>query len=100
MFRNFIVFLVMFVTIIGPSAVIGAIGYASIRALGRNPSAAPKILQAMIVALIFSESNDFLLGGNFHGQPVALAMDFLSMAVAELANISERRIERLVNQAL
>ena len=55
-FRNFIVFLVMFVTILGPSAVIAAIGYASIRALGRNPSAAPKILQAMIVALVFSEA--------------------------------------------
>ena len=50
--------------------------------------------------LIFSESQDFLLGGNFHGQPVALAMDFLGMAVAELANISERRIERLVNPML
>jgi histidine ammonia-lyase len=50
--------------------------------------------------LIFSESQDFLLGGNFHGQPVALAMDFLSMAIAELANISERRIERLVNPKL
>jgi len=50
--------------------------------------------------LIFSESQDFLLGGNFHGQPVALAMDFLTMAVAELANISERRIERLVNPML
>ena len=50
--------------------------------------------------LIYSESNEFLLGGNFHGQPVALAMDFLSMAVAELANISERRIERLVNPML
>ena len=53
---SFIIFLVMFVTIIGPSGVIAAIGYASIRALGRNPSAAPKILQAMIVALVFSES--------------------------------------------
>ena len=42
--------------IIGPSAVIAAIGYASIRALGRNPSAAGKILQAMIIALIFAES--------------------------------------------
>ena len=50
--------------------------------------------------LIFSDSEDFLLGGNFHGQPVALAMDFLSMAAAELANISERRIERLVNPML
>ena len=54
MFESFIIFLVMFVTIIGPSAVIAAIGYASIRALGRNPSAAGKILQAMIVSLIFA----------------------------------------------
>lgn len=50
--------------------------------------------------LIFPETQEFLLGGNFHGQPVALAMDFLCMAVAELANISERRIERLVNPKL
>lgn len=50
--------------------------------------------------LIFSESEDFLLGGNFHGQHIALAMDFLSMAVSELANIAERRIERLVNPQL
>jgi len=50
--------------------------------------------------LIFSDSEEFLLGGNFHGQPVALAMDFLGMAVAELADISERRIERLVNPKL
>lgn len=50
--------------------------------------------------LIFPESNDFLSGGNFHGQPLALACDFLGMAIAELANISERRIERLVNPQL
>ena len=50
--------------------------------------------------LIFAESEEFLLGGNFHGQPVALAMDFLCMAASELANISERRIERLVNPKL
>ena len=50
--------------------------------------------------LIFPESQEFLLGGNFHGQPVALAMDFLCMAVSEFANISERRIERLVNPKL
>jgi histidine ammonia-lyase len=50
--------------------------------------------------LIFAENQDFLLGGNFHGQPVALCLDFLSMAAAELANISERRIERLVNPML
>ncbi|MFW6331926.1 MAG: histidine ammonia-lyase [Thermodesulfobacteriota bacterium] len=50
--------------------------------------------------LIFAESEEFLLGGNFHGQPVALALDFLCMALSELANISERRVERLVNPML
>jgi histidine ammonia-lyase len=50
--------------------------------------------------LMFADTGEFLLGGNFHGQPVALAMDFMGMAVAELANISERRIERLVNPKL
>ncbi len=50
--------------------------------------------------LIFADQQDFLLGGNFHGQPVGLALDFLGIAIAELANISERRIERLVNPHL
>ncbi|MDY0041653.1 MAG: aromatic amino acid lyase [Desulforhabdus sp.] len=50
--------------------------------------------------LILPETEEFLLGGNFHGQPLALAADFACMAVAELANISERRIERLVNPHL
>jgi histidine ammonia-lyase len=50
--------------------------------------------------LIFPETGEFLLGGNFHGQPLALAADYLCMAAAELANISERRIERLVNPQL
>jgi len=50
--------------------------------------------------LIFSDTEEFLLGGNFHGQPIAFAMDFLGMAMSELANISERRIERLVNPNL
>ena len=48
--------------------------------------------------LIFGETA--ISGGNFHGQPVALAMDFLAIALAELANISERRLERLVNKNL
>ncbi|MCL2558818.1 MAG: aromatic amino acid lyase, partial [Treponema sp.] len=39
-------------------------------------------------------------GGNFHGQPMALCFDFLGIALAELASVSERRIERLVNPAL
>lgn len=43
---------------------------------------------------------DILSGGNFHGQPVSLALDFAAIAVAELANISERRVEQLVNPAL
>jgi histidine ammonia-lyase len=50
--------------------------------------------------LIFPDSEEFLLGGNFHGQPVGLVHDVLCMAVAELASISERRIERLVNPQL
>ncbi len=49
--------------------------------------------------LIFA-NGDVLSGGNFHGQPVAIAMDLLKIAVAELANMSERRIERLVNPHL
>jgi histidine ammonia-lyase len=50
--------------------------------------------------LIFPDTASFLVGGNFHGQPVAMAMDALCMAMAEWANISERRIERLVNPQL
>lgn len=44
--------------------------------------------------------DEMISGGNFHGQPVALALDAAAMAVAELANISERRIEQLVNPQL
>jgi len=54
--RNFIIILVVFATILGPSAVIAAIGYASVRTLGRNPSTPPKILLVMIVALVFAEA--------------------------------------------
>lgn len=50
--------------------------------------------------IIFPETLEGISGGNFHGQPMALSFDFLGIAVAELANISERRIERLVNPAL
>ncbi|MFZ9886427.1 MAG: histidine ammonia-lyase [Myxococcota bacterium] len=44
--------------------------------------------------------DDIVSGGNFHGQPIALALDYLAIAAAELANISERRVEQLVNPAL
>lgn len=43
---------------------------------------------------------DLISGGNFHGQPLALALDLAAMAVAELGNISERRVEQLVNPSL
>ncbi|MDD2427692.1 MAG: histidine ammonia-lyase [Eubacteriales bacterium] len=50
--------------------------------------------------LVFVDTGEVISGGNFHGQPLALALDFLAIATAELANISERRIERLVNPQL
>ena len=50
--------------------------------------------------LVFSDDGTVVSGGNFHGQPIALAMDFLGIALSELANISERRINRLVNPHL
>ncbi|GED66360.1 histidine ammonia-lyase 2 [Brevibacillus reuszeri] len=50
--------------------------------------------------VLFTETGDVISGGNFHGQPMAFAADFLAIAIAELANISERRTERLVNPQL
>ncbi|MCL1808399.1 MAG: histidine ammonia-lyase [Clostridiales bacterium] len=50
--------------------------------------------------LIFPDDDEVISGGNFHGQPLSLAFDFLKMAVAEYADISERRTERLVNPQL
>ena len=50
--------------------------------------------------IVFSETNEAISGGNFHGQPMALSFDFLGIALAEIADIAERRIERMVNSAL
>lgn len=50
--------------------------------------------------LVFPASGKVLSGGNFHGQIVAIAMDALSIAVAEIASISEQRIEKLINPAM
>jgi histidine ammonia-lyase len=50
--------------------------------------------------LVLVEDELLVSNGNFHGQPVAFALDALAMACAELANISERRVERLVNPNL
>ena len=48
---------------------------------------------------VFPEEDMIISAGNFHGQPIALAMDFLAIALAELGNISERRIYKLISGA-
>jgi len=50
--------------------------------------------------LIFPEDGIVISGGNFHGEPIAINMDYMGIAVSELADISERRIERLINPYL
>jgi histidine ammonia-lyase len=50
--------------------------------------------------LVFADSGELLSGGNFHGQAVAMALDFLAIAMTNLATIAERRIDRLVNPDL
>ncbi len=50
--------------------------------------------------LIFPDKKDYISGGNFHGQPIALAMDFMAIALSELASISERRTDRILNGSL
>ena len=46
---------------------------------------------------IFPDTDEVISAGNFHGQPIALAMDFLAIALAELGNISERRIYKIIS---
>jgi histidine ammonia-lyase len=50
--------------------------------------------------LVFADRGEIVSGGNFHGQPVALALDVLAIAASHLAAISERRVEQLVNPSL
>jgi histidine ammonia-lyase len=50
--------------------------------------------------LIFPEAGEVLSGGNFHGEPIALTLDYAAIAIADLGTISERRVERLVNPDL
>jgi histidine ammonia-lyase len=47
--------------------------------------------------LVFVETGDVISGGNFHGAPLALALDYAAIALTDLMSISERRIDRLVN---
>jgi histidine ammonia-lyase len=50
--------------------------------------------------LVFTEQREVLSGGNFHGEPISLALDYAAIAVADLGTIAERRVERLVNPML
>jgi len=54
--ETFIILTVMFIAVMGPSVVIAVLGYAVIKALGRNPSAATKIFLGMAVMLVFVEA--------------------------------------------
>ena len=59
--------------------------------------AAVEINSATDNPLVFADAGEVLSGGNFHGQSLGLAFDFLAISLSVLANISERRIERLLN---
>jgi F0F1-type ATP synthase membrane subunit c/vacuolar-type H+-ATPase subunit K len=56
MARQIILFLIFSLCVLGPTGVMAAAAFASITALGRNPSAAPKIFMAMTITLIFAEA--------------------------------------------
>lgn len=50
--------------------------------------------------IVMADTGEIISGGNFHGQPIALVMDYLKISVSEIGNISERRINRLVDPHL
>lgn len=50
--------------------------------------------------LVFTEDEQIVSGGNFHGQPISLALDVIGMGLTQLSSISERRVEQLVNPML
>ncbi|MCM8813482.1 MAG: hypothetical protein NC924_06065 [Candidatus Omnitrophica bacterium] len=54
--RQLVLLLIFMVCVLGPSGVMAAVAHASITALGRNPSAAPKVFTAMTIALLFAEA--------------------------------------------
>jgi histidine ammonia-lyase len=66
------------------------------------PSTATPPLVGTQRAGVFADSNsgEILSGGNFHGEPLAFALDFMSIVLSALAGISERRVDRLVNPFL
>jgi len=50
--------------------------------------------------LVFADENEVISAGNFHGEPLAFAMDFLGIALSEIGSVSERTVDRLVNPHL
>ncbi len=54
--KNFTIILIMLISTLGPSAVIAAVGFSGVKSIGRNPSAAPKILISMVLAFVFAEA--------------------------------------------
>lgn len=75
---------------------------------GASKDALRRILEVLAVEmnaatdnpLIMPDTGEIISGGNFHGQPVALAMDYLKLALAEVGSISERRISRMLDNHL
>lgn len=47
--------------------------------------------------LVFADTNEVISGGNFHGEALALSMDYLAMGLSEICNIAERRVEKMMN---
>lgn len=56
MLRNLTIIIIMFLSTFGPALVIGLVGSAAVKAVGRNPSASARILSAMIIAFLFAEA--------------------------------------------
>jgi F0F1-type ATP synthase membrane subunit c/vacuolar-type H+-ATPase subunit K len=54
--RNLVIILIMFLSTAGPAGVIAIVGQAAVKAVGRNPSASPRILLSMIIAFLFAEA--------------------------------------------
>ncbi|MFA5430066.1 MAG: ATP synthase F0 subunit C [Candidatus Omnitrophota bacterium] len=54
--RNLTILLIMFLSTLGPALVIAFVGYGSVQAIGRNPSATPRVMLAMIIAFLFAEA--------------------------------------------
>jgi len=54
--RNITIILIMILSTLGPAVIVGLVGYAAVKAVGRNPSASPRILLAMIISFLFAEA--------------------------------------------